>query len=180
MKYIALDLEMNQPSGKIIQIGYVIFNPLRTDSYIKKCLDIKIDEPITEYITDLTGITQDQNDRGISMKVAMEVMKKDVADRNVRLHVLEWGSGDSYTLAQQSGLSLFKSPVNVKALYQTYGLYTGTNVVAGLAKSMKYLGLEFKGRTHNAMDDAYNTAIVFQHIGGLLKRAHAVEKIYGR
>jgi len=177
MKYIAIDLEMNMPSEKIIQLGYVIFNPLRDDRMIKRCIDIKIDEPITPYITDLTGITQDQNDRGVTMRVAMEVLKKDIVDYNPRLHVLEWGNGDSRLLHLQSGEQVFKAPVNVKALYQTYALYSGLSIVAGLKKSMDYLGMEFKGRPHNALDDAHNTALLFLEIGKRIRKAHRIMKV---
>ena len=58
-KFLALDLEMNQPSGKIIQVGIAIGSANdRRDQYITKKWYINPNEPLDQFIIDLTGITQ--------------------------------------------------------------------------------------------------------------------------
>ena len=177
MRYFCIDLEMNQPSGKIIQIGYVIFNPMNSSVSLERCIDVRIDEEISPYITDLTGITQSQNSGGVSLQEALLILKKDLKDHEPRKHPLEWGSGDTRTLSEQSGEWLFKSPVNVKALYQTYALFSKKNIVSGLSQSMKNMGLSFEGRAHNALDDAKNTMRIFLEIGKRIKVAESVNKL---
>ena len=57
-KYLALDLELNQPSGKIIQVGIAIGRADdRFENYFTKKWYINPDEPIDQFIIDLTGIT---------------------------------------------------------------------------------------------------------------------------
>ena len=57
-KFLALDLELNQPSGKIIQVGVAIGDKnTRFEDYVVRKWYINPQEPISEFITDLTGIT---------------------------------------------------------------------------------------------------------------------------
>lgn len=180
MNYICLDLEMNQPSNKIIQLGYVIFNPLTSEVKRERSIIINPYDKLSEYIIELTGIDQLQVDNGTPLIDAVNMLKKDLEHYNVRLQPLEWGSGDSHLLQQQSGEDLFRSPVNVKALYQTYALFNSMNMVAGLRKSLKYMGMEFVGRPHDALDDARNTMLIYLEIGKKLKLASDLIKIIDR
>ena len=57
-KFLALDLELNQPSGKIIQVGIAIGDKnTRFEDYVVRKWYIDPQEPISEFINDLTGIT---------------------------------------------------------------------------------------------------------------------------
>ena len=57
-KFLALDLELNQPSGKIIQVGVAIGDKnTRFEDYVVRKWYIDPQEPISEFINDLTGIT---------------------------------------------------------------------------------------------------------------------------
>ena len=57
-KFLALDLELNQPSGKIIQVGVAIGDKnTRFEDYVVRKWLIDPQEPISEFINDLTGIT---------------------------------------------------------------------------------------------------------------------------
>src|SRR5690606_28491720 len=48
--------------------------------------------------------------------------------------------------------------MNVKMLHQFYSEIHGLNKSGRLSKCMNKYGLQFKGRKHNAVDDALNTA----------------------
>ena len=57
-RYVALDLEYNQPSGTIIQVGVAIGSASQSQQkYVVRRWDLRVDESISEFITQLTGIT---------------------------------------------------------------------------------------------------------------------------
>ena len=65
-KYLALDLELNNapdgstPNPSIIQIGVAIGSAREQSSeWITKKWYVKVNEPIYSFITDLTGITNE-------------------------------------------------------------------------------------------------------------------------
>jgi DNA polymerase III epsilon subunit-like protein len=60
--FIALDLEMNQPSGKVIEVGVAIGN---VNDGVLEMRNWYVDpqEPIEEYITQLTGIDDEKSHR---------------------------------------------------------------------------------------------------------------------
>ena len=58
--YVALDLEYNQPSGTIIQVGVAIGSASQNQQqYIVRQWNLQVDETISEFITQLTGITNE-------------------------------------------------------------------------------------------------------------------------
>lgn len=178
MNLMSIDLEMNQPSGKIIQIGAVVFNPNsgaiieRAKFYVNPC------EELNPYIIELTGVTQEQVDSAdILLDVypkLVELYKKHKCD----LNAIVWGGGDTQTikieLYQQWELNkeYVEKPVwsfghrwiDVKTLFQCFCVQHNHRVRSGLAKAMTRVGLAFEGRKHDALDDAYNTARLFIHL----------------
>jgi inhibitor of KinA sporulation pathway (predicted exonuclease) len=56
------------------------------------------------------------------------------------------------------------APLNLKHMYQLFAISEGVSPRGGLALCLKKIGLEFKGRKHNALDDAYNTAVLLDRI----------------
>jgi hypothetical protein len=55
-KVISIDLEMNMPSQKIIQLGYVIGDPITGRVFVSRSLTINPNEILNPEITALTGI----------------------------------------------------------------------------------------------------------------------------
>jgi len=171
----AIDLEMNQPSGKIISIGAVI-GSLSTGEIIEQFHRlILIDEPITEYITNLTGITNEQMQaEGITLIQAYEELKT-LHKRSDFTNPVTWGKGDTTELNQQlqsNGLKLssgFNNPEKLevfcfgrrefdcKQRFQEQCILEDKGLQAGLKKAMQRVGLKFEGKPHNALNDALNT-----------------------
>ena len=61
-RYVALDLEYNQPSGTIIQVGVAIGNASQSQhEYVVRRWDLKVDEPISEFITQLAWRNAQKN-----------------------------------------------------------------------------------------------------------------------
>lgn len=176
MILIALDLEMNQPSGKIIQIGAVIGNVLTGDILAKFDQFVDPLEPLAPQIITLTGITQQQLDN--SCVPLPEAYAKLVTFRNshkVFINPLTWGGGDSQELRQQLGEQsepwIFgRRWIDVKTLYQSYRIANYKPVQGGLAKAMTKFGLQFRGQKHNACDDALNTFLFYRHLLKLLNK----------
>jgi len=107
MNRIALDLEMWADEGvdekgnkiskveDIIQIGFTIFDPQTNDILEKGGWYVKIHKPLTPYIINLTGITQeDLNTKGISFIDAYKNLC-DVSNKHKCFkQLVTWGAGD--------------------------------------------------------------------------------------
>jgi len=174
--YISLDLEMNQPSGKIIQIGAVVGSLLTGEIHEELSCFIRIDEPLTDYIIQLTGITeQDLADKGMTLQEGYEKLVALHNKYNCMRNPLTWGGGDSAELREQLGLTdgnyIFgRRWLDMKTIYQMWRLSQREKLQSGLAKSLTRLGINFQGRKHNATDDARNT---FKMACALLKKFRA-------
>lgn len=170
---VALDLEMNQPSGRIIQIGAVLGNVVTGE--VIAGFDAKVNplEPLDERIAKLTGITADELAAAPTLASAGEALKEWLAPyaEQRTLNPLTWGGGDTETLRAQLGATderwLFgRRWIDVKTLYAAWRMAQGKDVSGGLAKAMTKLKLAFRGRKHNALDDALNTFRMYRALLG--------------
>lgn len=170
MNILSLDLELNQPSNTIIQVGYVIGN-LETGEILERVRSyVRVSELINPYIIQLTGITdEDIMRRGESLQ--------DVYKRLAFLHTkhkcfrnaLTWGGGDSSELRQALNLdvveyALGRRWIDAKTLYVSRAIARKGTYQAGLAKAMGKLGLSFEGQKHDALDDAHNTFHIYRRL----------------
>lgn len=172
MKIMALDLELNQPSQSIIQIG-VAWGDIADKKPQAASWVINPAEALDPFIITLTGLTQDQVSNGLSMQQAYNELCRLHQDENCYPTLVVWGSGDLRLLKRQSPIPAdgkynswrFGShSIDAKSLYQTWKLSQGEpHLKGGLARALTKVGCRFAGRKHNAMDDAYNTWIIYQH-----------------
>ena len=166
MNIMFIDLEMNQPSGTIIQVGYCVGSSDSGQVLARGSWDIHTTEQISEYITQLTGITQERVLNGVPLQQAYTELCNIHKEHQCFRNLGQWGQGDSYALMQQLGLygNTFlggRRTIDVKTLYVAYRVFTVGKVVGGLANSLKKLGKPFEGVNHDAGDDAYNTFRMF-------------------
>lgn len=165
MDYLSLDLEMNKPSGKIIQIGAAIGNILTGEVKEKFSRIVKIDEVLDPFIVGLTGISDEMISNGVSLEQAYIDLCELKKRHDCQTNPITWGGGDSLELKKQlgeAGVCLESWPfgrrwIDIKTVYQVFCLSRGIKIHSGLAKSMTRVGLNFVGRKHNALDDALNT-----------------------
>lgn len=172
MKLLSLDLEMNQPSGTIIQIGACVFDTKNCKIISEFNKFIFTNEQISKEIEELTGINQEQVSRGADLKSAYlelcEFRRKNQANKQM----ITWGDGDFRTLKDQvykaykQNEDAFKWDMgfrffDVKTIYQAYRIAKESPLKSGLSNSMKNLNMEFEGRQHDALCDAKNTAKIF-------------------
>ena len=166
---LSLDMELNQPSRTIIQIGCIIGN-LKSGEILKEYLAfIKTDEIINPRITKLTGIKQSEINMGISLQQTYKDLKLFHETYGCFRNFLQWGQGDSEYLRKQLQLDdeIFlggRRTIDAKTIYVSYRFAHNLSHQAGLAKALVKLGLQFDGRKHNALDDARNTFIIYREL----------------
>jgi inhibitor of KinA sporulation pathway (predicted exonuclease) len=100
---VSLDLELNQPSRRVIQIGAVIGN-IRTGEIVSR-FDSKVspDEELSPAIAELTKINQEEVDVAPKLREAYESLKRwlePFAGERV-LNPITWGGGDTEALREQ-------------------------------------------------------------------------------
>ncbi len=179
---VFLDLEMNQPSGRIIEVGAVVGDVVTGEIVDSLSYFVNPKEPISPFITELTTITDADVAAGGSVYEAYETLKAFCDKWGACRTLYTWGGGDSVELKKQVEAErpgVFDPPPvendgtkarffffghrweDMKTVYKMWG--TANDVVgkAGLEKALQRLGLAFEGTPHRARDDAANTWKVF-------------------
>lgn len=175
-KYVALDLEMEQPSGEIIQVG-VAWLDAETGVLDSKNFYITPSQCVSEFIRDLTGITDDDFDWSKNRRQCYseftEFMRS-IVDRKTYREYITWGGGDVHTLAkdisflsQSTELDLntvlsSRRHTDVKTLVLYETVCAGRSVSSvSLSSALRAHNVVTRGRSHDAGDDAYNTLYLF-------------------
>lgn len=167
--FLSLDLEMNQPSGKIIQIGACVGN-LRTGEVLETYSKlVKIDEPLNPFIVKLCDITDEQlSSEGVSLVDAYQGLIELAKRHQVFCNPMTWGGGDSLELRQQLGPTpdwpFGRRWLDIKTLFQFRQFSRAEKMQAGLAKALTRVKLKFQGTKHNAKDDAVNTFLLAHYL----------------
>lgn len=172
---VSLDLEFNQPSKKIIQIGAVLCN-LGSGATLRwfSCF-VNPEETLAPRITRLTGIQQPDVDTapGIGEAYQQLVDWLDMWHVDRPVAVLTWGADDAAILREAVAKNTawcFSRSVDVKDPYIAWRASQHPWVVhfmtalgllrpwiGDLERCVRKLGMQFEGRPHNALDDAINT-----------------------
>ena len=161
MHLVVLDFEMNQPSGTVIQIGAVQVD-VKTGAFISEFNTfVDIDEPLDPYVSKLTGITEKDLSGAALPNRALESFWEWKP-----CHLIGgWGSDATQmlSLTEKAGLPVPPKTRTIdlaKASQLLRSGFVNKRQKAGLAGSLEMLGMEFKGRQHDALDDAKNAARV--------------------
>lgn len=163
--FLSLDLEMNQPSGEIIEIGACVFSKtsgiLETRNWI-----VKPEFELSKRIIDLTGITEDMVLNGVNLLDAYEDLVSFRNSHHCFINPIVWGHGDVDVLQNQTGLfgDFGRRVIDVKTLCVFDRIKQNKPLSGGLAKTLGRYGLKFQGKKHRAGFDALNTARLFLHI----------------
>jgi len=182
MNVMVLDVELNQPSSKVIQIGAAVFNARNAALIERLELHVNPDEPIDPFITQLTGIKDSDVQGGVSIIEAYEELKRLHEKHKCFRNPMVWGSGyrnDSMAIyqeyrgatgqgedtdIQQTENFMGFRVIDVKTIYQSVAIFENSQYAGGLKDCMKKLGLEFEGDAHRALNDAINTFRIWYHL----------------
>lgn len=187
--FTSIDLEMNQPSRKIIQIGAIVGNIATGEILERFSVFVNPKEKLSEKIIKLTKITQKDVDNGFTLEEAYNQLRALHEKHNSFINPLTWGGGDSQELLNQLrkpliykilvllglkhnielGWCFGRRWVDVKTLFVSWRFLNGKPIQGGLAKSMLKVGLKFQGQKHNATDDAENTFHIYRKMLSLFK-----------
>ena len=151
--------------SEIIEIGIAILNMAngevdRLESYIVKPIKSKV----SKFCTDLTTLTQEQVDQGITFERAIKNMINDV--RTKKMVWASFGEYDKKMFVKQCKEREVEYPfsphhLNVKTLF---ALKKQLVKMIGTGGALRELGLQFEGTQHRGVDDAKNIAKILWDI----------------
>ena len=181
MFYITLDLEWNQAyaqkalavqrqlssrlRGEVIQIGAVkLDKSLRICGSYQIIVKPKYYKKLHKHVSELTGITQEQMDVGTPLTVAAESFKKWCGEDFV---FLTWGPDDIPMLRE----NFHVNDIDFDWLNATYDLQQifsrqtdGEAKQRSLEFAMEHFNIPMNLPAHDALNDAYFTALVAQKL----------------
>ena len=184
--FFALDLELNKNQdgvNKIIQVGCAVGNIATPEDIKTFSWYLDPEEPITEFIQSLTGITDEIiQEKAVSHQTVANELADILRSYDVFTNACVWGGNSKFSDASElkaefdeRGIDFpffGRRVVDVKTLYVFNQIVKGRTKSGGLKKSMASYGLDFLGTSHNAEYDALNTLRFFFH---LLKRQETFE-----
>ena len=138
-------------------------------------------EPISPYITQLTGISQDDiNSKAVPLQQVALDLQSIIQEYQPFVNPIQWGHDDNAELLQEFKQNNVSFPffghraIDVKTIYIFLQATKNNSLKGGLRSSMNRYKLHFQGEPHRADVDAYNTLIFFFH---LLKRQHLLDSL---
>jgi inhibitor of KinA sporulation pathway (predicted exonuclease) len=166
--YFSLDLELNNKNDgtvpKIIQVGVAIGNPTQPDNIKTYSWYLNPQEPITPFITNLTGITDEMvQTQSVSHSDLAEELGSLIKENDCFQNPITWGQNDAEELKDEFRSRNIDFPffgrriIDVKTVYVFYEMVNGRSPSGGLSKSMGRYKLPFIGKSHRADVDALNT-----------------------
>ncbi len=171
MKINILDLEMNQASGNIIEIGAVCYDVKlgdRTASF-QNYVKLPEGEVLNPDITALTGITEENLANAPSLKDALELYWAWAVKSGCCKFIAAWGNDYWVVIEESKALGVEypsrMSTLNIKVMANIMRCaYPNTKATGGLANTLETFGLSFAGSQHRALVDAYNTQNVVKFL----------------
>ena len=148
-------------TSEIIEIGICSVEVKTLRRLEKRSFLVKpVRSQISDFCTNLTGLTTPMFDDAISFPVALHALKKEYQSKDRPW--ASWGDYDRRQFERQCAESQLGFPfgpthLNVKTLFATAA---GLDHELGLDGAYQRLGLKMEGRHHRGDDDAWNIAAV--------------------
>lgn len=153
---------------EIIEIGCALANRqgeiLDTQSFLVRPTRNPV---LSDFCTELTGITQEMVDAAPTLPEAIEAMNAWLGDLPDDFIWCSWGNYDRLHLEAQSQLDgawpviLARPHLNLKRIWRRT---TGQKKKNGLASALAFHDLAFEGSHHRGVDDARNMARVLPYM----------------
>jgi len=147
--------------SEIIEIGIAVVDVHDGEIVENESIYIKPQySEISQFCTELTGITPEMVSNGLSFPEAAERLKKDYGF--IKRINFSWGDYDSKQFTENCKMygikACFRTWMNLKALF---ALKMKLKREKGTYRAIKMLKLDFDGRHHSGKDDAYNIAKLY-------------------
>lgn len=170
--FIAIDLELNQPSNRIIQVGVAIGNAYQSaDKYIVRKWYIDPNEPIDTFIVGLTGITSgDIRSFSVGHQTVARELSDLIKEHQPWLNPIVWGYDDAGVLRREFEKNKIEFKhlggrwIDLKTIYNFLQFSKDHDPKGNLQQAMSITGLWFEGDQHRADIDACNTLKFWFHL----------------
>ncbi|MEV5828431.1 3'-5' exonuclease [Spirillospora sp. NPDC052242] len=144
-------------TSEIIEIGLCVVDLDERERVAKHRVLVRPERSeVGAFCTELTGLTQDEVNGGISFREACALLERE--HRSDTRTWASWGDYDRKQFERQCGggvrYPFGRRHVNAKAVYAaSHGLRR-----MGMAGALRHAGLPLEGRHHSGADDAWNIA----------------------
>lgn len=151
--------------SEIIEIGLCLLETASGKRHCKRSILVRPERStVSSFCTQLTGLTQEQVEQGMSFAQACALLQNDYLS-----HQRVWASyGDSDRLRFEKQCRECQviypfgpKHVNVKILF---ALHHALPREVGMAQALRILDLPLEGTHHSGADDAWNIATIFARI----------------
>lgn len=174
--FLAIDLELNSKQDgtkpRIIEVGIAI-GSLNSEILTHNWY-LDPQEPVTPFITDLTGITDKIiQEKAVSHEVLAQELGAFLELHKVYVNPVVWGGGgygndatelkDEFRERDIEFHHFGHRVIDVKTVFTYYQLVRDKNPKTGLKGALGVNKLKFEGIPHRAADDAKNTLKLFFH-----------------
>ncbi len=160
--------EKKPPAGEeseIIEVGICVLDVKTGERLSKESILVKPEcSQVSLFCTELTTLTQEQVDTGISFREACQRLRKDYLSRQ-----RTWASFGDYDRRQferqcrsrEIGFPFGPTHLNVKNLF---ALQNRLGHEIGMSQALEKLALPLEGTHHRGDDDAWNIALILSHL----------------
>ncbi|MCP5052745.1 MAG: exonuclease domain-containing protein [bacterium] len=172
-KIVVVDVEAtcwqgSPPKGEqneIIEIGICLLDIQTSELSDNRCIMVKpVRSRVSEFCTELTTLTQEDVDKGVSFKEACDILKKDFLSKS-----RVWASYGAYDLNQftkqckEDNIDYPFGPrhINVKTLFS---LKHKLKKEVGMAGALRLVEIPLEGTHHRGVDDARNIALILKDL----------------
>lgn len=171
-KVIILDIEATcwepentrpkNETNDIIEVGLALvdLNSLRIEENVGILVKPERSK-VSAFCKQLTTLTQDQVDKGVSFKSACNELKNNWRSKDRTW--ISWGDYDRKQFERQCREMSIEYPFGQRHmnLKNMFALAYGLDREIGMDKALDQLNLSMKGTHHRGVDDAYNIANIF-------------------
>jgi inhibitor of KinA sporulation pathway (predicted exonuclease) len=146
---------------EIIEIGLTVVDLATAERLAKHRILVRPEHSkVSDFCTELTGLTQAEVDGGVSFAEACAVLRDE--HQAAELAWASWGDYDRKQFITQCAETGVLYPfgevhVNAKAVFTDA---RGLRRRPGMAKALQLAGLPLQGRHHSGADDAWNIAAI--------------------
>jgi inhibitor of KinA sporulation pathway (predicted exonuclease) len=152
-------------SAEIIEIGLTVVDPIRRARLDRHRILVRPERSaVSEFCTELTGLTQADVDAGVSFAEACEILTAEHAA--ARRGWASWGDYDRRQFEHQCAATPAAYPFGLRHLDAKARFARAYRLPrpVGMAHALAMAGLPLEGRHHRGDDDAWNISALVLHL----------------